>query len=33
MTPVEDSMADYFGIAVVVFLVATVLFALWRSKR
>jgi hypothetical protein len=30
---VEGSMADYFGIAIVVYLVATVLFALWRSKR
>jgi hypothetical protein len=29
----EGNMADYFGIAIVVYLVATILFALWWSKR
>ena len=30
---VEGTMADYFGVAVLVFLVATIVFALWRIGR
>jgi len=32
MVLVEETMADYFGVAVLVFLVATVLFALCEDR-